>query len=123
MFRTTPAPTSIQYQFLDNSGAYHTITLTLQNLSIKTNFGCSGISEYTGTATVPSELDIPTPAGGTLKYHFTYEQTPGTDRLLLGSSSRVSLPTGGYYEYDYPGANDSVNCSDGTTLSIEPNCE
>ncbi len=112
------SPTSIQYQFLDNSGAYHTITLTLQNLNVKTNFACSGVSEYTGTATVPSELDIPTPAGGTLKYTFTYEQTPGLTGYYSGRIQRVALPTGGYYEFDYPGADDSINCSDGTTLSL-----
>jgi RHS repeat-associated protein len=114
------SPTSIQYQFLDGTGAsnYQTITLKLQNLSIKTNFACSGVVEYTGTATVPQELDIPTPAGGTLKYLFTYEQTPGLTGFYSGRLQRVTLPTGGYYEYDYPGVNDSVNCSDGTTLNM-----
>jgi RHS repeat-associated protein len=111
-------PTQIQYEFLDGNANYQTIKLTLQSLSVKTNFGCSGVSEYTGTATVPQELDIPTPAGGTLKYTFTYEQTPGLTGYYSGRLQRVTLPTGGYYEYDYPGSNDSIKCSDGTTLSM-----
>jgi RHS repeat-associated protein len=112
-------PTQIQYQFLDGTGAsnYQTMTLRFQSLSVKTNFGCA-VTDYTGTATVPQELDIPTPAGGTLKYLFSYEQTPGLSGFYSGRLQRVTLPTGGYYEYDYPGANDSVNCSDGTTLTM-----
>jgi len=116
------SPTSVSYQFLDGTATngvpnYQTITLKLQNLSIKTNFGC-GVGEYTGTATVPQELDIPTPAGGTLKYLFAYEPTPGPTGYYTGRVQKVTLPTGGFYEWDYPGANDSVNCSDGTTLTM-----
>jgi len=111
-------PTQIQYEFLDGNGNYQTITLKLQSLNVKTNFGCSGVTEYTGTPTVPQELDIPTPAGGTLKYTFAYEQTPGLTGYYSGRLQRVTLPTGGYYEWDYPGSNDSIKCSDGTTMSM-----
>lgn len=77
-------PTQIQYEFLDGNGNYQTITLKLQSLNVKTNFACSGVGEYTGTPNVPQELDIPTPAGGTLKYTFTYEQTPGLTGYYSG---------------------------------------
>jgi hypothetical protein len=30
----------------------------------------------------------------------------------------VTLPTGGYYEYDYTGANDGTSCSDGSTTGL-----
>jgi hypothetical protein len=113
-------PTQIQYEFLDGSGNYQTITLKLQSLSVKTNFGCTSpaVTEYTGTATVPQELDIPTPSGATLKYTFTYESTPGLSGYYSGRLQRITLPTGGYYEYDYPGTHDSINCCDGTTMSM-----
>lgn len=119
-YNLTANPPNLQYQFLDGTGAsgYQTITLKLQSLPVKTNFLCTGVSEYTGTATLPQELDIPTPAGGTLKYLFTYELTPGLTGFYSGRVQKIILPTGGYYEFDYPGTHDSVNCSDGTTLSM-----
>ena len=112
------SPTSVQFEFLDSSGNYQTMTAKYQMYSIETKFGCSGVTEYTGTAYLPYELDIPSPSGATLKYSFSYEQTPGLSGYYSGRLQRVTLPTGGYYEYDYPGANDSINCSDGTTLSV-----
>ncbi len=120
---SSTSPTQIQYQFLDGTASggvpnYQTITLKLQSLSVKTNFACSGVTEYTGTATVPQELDIPTPAGGTLKYLFTYESyAANSTTYYTGRLQKLTLPTGGWYEYDYPGANDSINCADGTALS------
>lgn len=110
--------TSTQYQFPDSTGVYHTATLKLTSTSIKTHFSCSGVIEYTGTANLPTELDIPTPAGGTLKYFFTYEPTPGNPGFYTGRIQKVTLPTGGSYQYDYPGANDSAVCTDGTTLQV-----
>lgn len=120
-YNTSPA--SITYQFLDGTATggvpnYQTITLKLQSLSIKTNFGCSNVTEFTGTATVPSEMDIPTPAGGTLKYLFSYEPTPQNSGYYTGRLQEIQLPTGGYYEYAYGTTNDGINCSDGTTLSM-----
>src|SRR3989442_1820879 len=116
----TTSPTSIQYEFLDGTGAanYQTITLKLQAYSIKTNFACIGVSEYTGTAYLPYELDIPSPLSGAINYSFTYEATPNNPGYYTGRLQRITLPAGGYIEYDYLGANDSINCSDGTTLSM-----
>jgi RHS repeat-associated protein len=118
-------PTQIQYQFLDGTASggvpnYKTIILTFQNLSVKTKFLCSnGVTDYTGTATVPQELDIPTPAGGKLKYIFSYESyTANNITYYTGRLQKVTLPTGGSYEYDYPGANDGINCSDGSALTM-----
>jgi RHS repeat-associated protein len=118
-------PTQIQYQFLDGTGpsSYRTISLQLTALNVKTNFGCSGVVEYNGSGTLPpvnlpTELDIPTPAGGTLKYSFSYEPTPQNSGFYTGRLQRVTFPTGGYHEFDYTGANDGINCSDGTTLSM-----
>jgi len=113
-------PTQIQYKFLDGTGAnnYQTITLTLTSTNVKTAFGCTGVSEYSGTVNLPTELDILTPGGATLKYLFAYEPTPGNSGYYTGRITKVTLPTGGYYEYSYPGTNDSIDCSDGTTVSL-----
>jgi RHS repeat-associated protein len=122
LYNYTASPPNIQYQFLDGTGSssYKTITLKLQAMNIKTNFGCSLVTEYTSTGTVnlPVELDIPTPSGSILKYLFAYEPTPQNASYTTGRVQRVTLPTGGYYEYDYMGSNDGVNCADGSTLGL-----
>ncbi len=112
--------TSIQYQFLDGSGTntYKTATLYLTSTTIKTNFACSGVTEYNGSAYLPTELDIPTPSGATLKYLFSYEATPGSPTTSTGRLQKVTLPTGGTYEYDYGSTNDGVNCSSGSVVSM-----
>jgi RHS repeat-associated protein len=111
------APTSIQYDFLDGNGNYQTITLKLQAYNIKTNFGCS-VVEYTGTAYLPYELDIPSPVSGIIKYSFSYEPTPGNSGYYTGRLQQVTLPTGGSYKWTYSTTNDGINCSDGTTAGM-----
>jgi hypothetical protein len=51
-------------------------------------------------------------------YTFTYEPTPGFSGYYTGRLLKVTLPNGGYLEYDYTGANDGINCGDGTTLNL-----
>ncbi len=105
---------SIQYEYLDpTNGQYDTTTtLNLETLNIKTDFGCSGVVEYTGTASVPKSITLPNGQ----KYQFSYE--PSTSGYYTGRLQQVTLPTGGYYEYTYTGSNDGINCPDGTTLSM-----
>ena len=105
---------SIQYEYLDPNGAYQSTTLNLAPVSVKTNFACSGVVEYTGTATLPSSIVLPNGQ----QYTFTYEQYPANSGNYDGRLEKVTLPTGGSYQYDYTGANDGTNCADGTTLSM-----
>jgi RHS repeat-associated protein len=110
---------SIQYHYQDTSGSYQHATLNLSPYTIKTYFQCSNVQEYTGTSTVnlPTSLDLPNGKS----YTFTYEQTPGSGSgYTTGRVQRVTLPTGGYYEFDYTGSsgNDSINCADGTTTDL-----
>jgi hypothetical protein len=44
---------------LDPTGAYQTTTVVYSSFNIKTNFGCGWV-EYTGTASLPTEIDLPT---------------------------------------------------------------
>jgi RHS repeat-associated protein len=107
--------TSIQYKVLDPTGSYQTTTLNLQTLNVKTNFACSGITEYTGTASVPQSLVFPNGQ----QYQFAYESyVQNSTTYYTGRLNRVTVPTGGYYEYDYTGNNGGINCADGTTLSM-----
>jgi hypothetical protein len=61
--------TNILYEYPDTTGAYQTATLKQQSYNVKTNFACSLVTEYTGTQTLPYELDL---ANGQ-KYTFSYE--------------------------------------------------
>ena len=109
--------TSIQYQFQDTTGAYQTTTLNLSPYTIKTNFGCASVTDYTGTTTVNLPASLVLPNGK--QYTFGYEQTPGSGPgFTTGRVQRVTLPTGGYYEFDFTGPNDGINCADGTTLNM-----
>lgn len=107
-------PSSIQYKYLDPTGAYQTTTLNLETLNVKTNFACSGVVEYTGTASVPASIVLP----NNQQYTFDYEPSPGNTGYYTGRLHKVTLPTGGSYQYDYTGANDGANCTDGTTLGM-----
>lgn len=114
----TNGTSSIEYEFQKPDGTYQLpATLTLETLNIKTNFGCTNptVIEYTGTANVPASLQLPN--GNT--YTFSYEsyQSNGTT-YYTGRLQKVTLPTGGSYEYDYTGSNDGASCTDGTTMSM-----
>jgi RHS repeat-associated protein len=80
----------------------------------QTNFGCSGVAEFSGTLGLVSEIDLP---DGT-KYTFTYEPTPGNPSAVTGRLSSYTLPTGGSISYTYTGANYGINCSDGSTMGL-----
>src|SRR5260370_18114625 len=105
---------SNQYKFFDPTGAYQTTTLNLAPFNVKTNFGCPGVIEDSTTLTLPTSLVLP----NNQTYTFTYEPTPGNPGYYTGRIQRVTLPTGGYYEYDYTGANDGTSCSDGSTTGL-----
>ena len=91
--------------------------MTLVDRSIRTDFGCSGVVEYSGSGYLPIELKLP---NGRM-YSFEYEPTPGTSpeaNETTGRLSKVILPTGGSYEYVYTGANEGINCDDGTIVQM-----
>ena len=103
------------YKWLDVNGTYETTTLHLQTLNIKTNFACPSIPEYTGTASLPISVVLP----NSQQYSFTYEPTPGFPDYYTGRVKRITLPTGGYYEYQYPTTpNNGINCADAKVNSL-----
>lgn len=105
---------SIQYKVLDPNGNYQTTTVNLTTYNIKTNFGCSGVTEYTGTASLPSSISLP----NGLSYSFLYEGTPSHSGYYTGRVSKVTLPNGGYIQYQYNSPNDGINCTDGSILNL-----
>ena len=110
--------TQTQYQILDQTGAYTNVTATATYTAknVKTNFACSGVSEYTANNIyLITQLTLPNGQS----YAFSYEPTPNFSTYVTGRINRVTLPTGGYVQYDYPATpNNGVNCSDGTVTSL-----
>lgn len=107
--------TSVQYEYQDTTGAYQTITLTLQSFNIKTNFGCQNVGEYT-TSGVYLPVSVAYPNG--TQYSISYEATPSNSGYITGRVSKLTLPNGGYVQYTYGTTNDGINCMDGTTLNL-----
>jgi len=105
---TPPSPTTFTYispagneQYTANYAAYN----------IKTNFGCSGITEYSAD-NVSLVSSIVLPDGS--QYSFAYEGTPNNSGYTTGRISQVTLPAGGTisYNYTYTGSHDGINCTD-----------
>lgn len=106
-------PTYLQYTAPNGSPAKWTISYSPYN--VQTNFGCSGIAEYSmSNAELPTSVSLP---DGT-SYSLTYENTVGHSGYTTGRLASVTLPTGGSITYTYPttngGANNGINCSDGS---------
>jgi RHS repeat-associated protein len=106
-------PIYLQYTAPNGKPAEWTINYSPYN--IETNFGCSGVAEYTKTGVeLPQSITLP---DGT-SYNFTYENTAGHSGYTTGRLLKVTLPTGGSITYTYPttnsGANNGINCADGS---------
>jgi YD repeat-containing protein len=103
------------YQYQDTTGAYQTIRVNYTSMPVKTAFGCAGIVEATMTS-LPFPTSVVLPNGQ--QYTFTYEMTPGAFGYTTGQLLRVTLPTGGYYDYARTGPNDGVYCADGSATGV-----
>ena len=100
------------YKYTNPQGNLSTITVNYSNYSIKTNFGCSNVAEYTSTGTVPLVTSVVLPDQS--QYTFTYEDTPNQSGYKTARISTVNLPTGGSIHYQY--SITAPSCS-GTSLT------
>lgn len=103
-----------QYEYYDSTGNLQTATLNFTSEHVKTNFGCSGVIEYSNTESLPTSLVL---ANGQ-SYAFAYEPTPGYSGYVTGRLSQVTLPTGGTISYAYGEPNDGINCADGSIMNV-----
>lgn len=114
---TPSSPTTFTYAA--PSGANASYTMKYTTYSIRTNFGCSGISEYgangTTTANLVSEIDLPDGS----KYTFGYESTPGHSGFVTGRLASITLPTGGTISYSYSGGSNGIVCADGSAATLQ----
>ncbi len=92
---TTVNANQTYYDILDsrNSSPRPRITVTTTTISVNTNFGQSGITEYSGTITVIQSIALP---DGT-SYAFDYDS--GTLPGNFGLLKTMTLPTGGQVNY------------------------
>lgn len=78
-----------------NSSGSQTYTVKTTSVNVDTNFAQTGISEYSGSITSVSEIDLP---DGT-NYQFSYDS--GTTAGHYGTLTAMTLPTGGSISYGY----------------------
>ncbi len=99
------------YAYPNPAGGTSNVVVNFLTYTVKTNFGCSGITEYSSSQPLISSIVYP---DGT-KYSFTYEPTPSNPSDVTGRIASIALPTGGTISYAYSGGNNGINCEDGTT--------
>ena len=92
------------------------VVVTPIEYTVQTNFGCSGIVEYSaqGGALV-DHVTLPDSS----EYKFTYELTPGSTTNTTGRIASVTLPTGGTISYAYTGGSHGIECTDGSTAGLQ----
>jgi RHS repeat-associated protein len=110
----TPAsPLTLTYTAPSGGSAIFTVKYTAY--TVQTNFGCSGITEYSASnVSLLTEIDQP---DGT-KYTFVYEATPGHSGDVTGRLASMTLPTGGTITYSYSGGSGGITCADGSTATL-----
>ncbi|HLY61017.1 MAG TPA: RHS repeat-associated core domain-containing protein [Terriglobia bacterium] len=104
------------YTYTGPSGAV-TVTVRYTNFNIKTNFGCSGVTEA-NFSNIPlvTEIDLPE----NTKYTFSYEGTVGSSGYTTGRLASITLPTGGKISYDYGNSpqHNTITCADGSVYGL-----
>jgi hypothetical protein len=116
----TPSPSApTTYTYTNPSGGSSSVQVNYTNHLVRTNFGCSCVSDYgtngTTTANLVSSVALP---DGT-SYTFTYETTPDYPGYRTGRIASVTLPTGGTISYSYTGSNNGIICSDGSAAGLD----
>ncbi len=111
---TGGAPNPLVFTYTSTVGPA-AVTMNYSSVTVQTNFSCSGIANY-GPTTVSLVSSIKLPDNST--YSFTYEPTPGYPGSYTGRVQTITLPTGGTITYSYTGANNGINCTDGSTLGL-----
>jgi RHS repeat-associated protein len=105
----------ITFTYAPPAGGSVSYTMKFTAYTVQTNFGCSGIGEYSA-ANVPLVSEIDSPDG--TNYLFTYETTPGSSGNVTGRLASVTAPTGGTVSYAYSGGSNGITCADGSTATL-----
>jgi RHS repeat-associated protein len=103
------------------TGVFAAVSVSYKTYTVKTNFGCSGVSEYGATSN--PLVDRITLADGSF-YQFGYEATPGFSGDVTGRITTVTVPTSNgvpAITYQYSGGGSGVNgitCADGSPATL-----
>jgi RHS repeat-associated protein len=127
---SVPNPVTFTYTAPGPSGTGvpASFSMKFSTYTVRTNFGCTGVTEFNATGTTQyslvSEIDLPDLAvNPNDKYIFTYETTPGdthSPHHVTGRLASVTLPTGGTISYTYTGGSSGhITCADGSTSGIQ----
>ncbi|HEX3742211.1 MAG TPA: RHS repeat-associated core domain-containing protein [Terriglobales bacterium] len=101
------------YKWTDINGGSESITEAFTPLStIKTAFGCSGVSESNTTGYLLSTISYPD--GGNVR--FSYETISGG--YNTGRISGLTLRTGGTISYSYSGGSNGIDCTYGVPPTL-----
>ena len=112
---TVSGTNPIDFTYTAPSGASAIFKVNYSVYTIRTNFGCSGISDY-GPLQTSLVSSISLPDGSS--YSLTYEATPGYSGDVTGRIGSITLPTGGTISYSYQGANNGITCADGSVATL-----
>ncbi len=112
----------ITYTYTAPSGAQAILKWKYQSFTVRTNFGCSGVTDYAPrAANLVTEIDLPdwnATTNPNSKYTFSYEATPGYSGNVTGRLASITFPTGGTITYSYSGPNNGITCSDGSISTL-----
>ncbi len=109
------AASPLQFVYSNPVATTSTVVVNYTNFNIKTNFGCSGVNEFSGSS-IPLATSIVLP--DSTQYTITYEPTPGFSGYYTGRIASITLPTGGKIDYAYTGSNNGIVCSDGSAAGL-----
>src|SRR5258708_946576 len=107
---------AVNYTYTSPGGSAKYV-MNYSSYNIKTNFGCSGVSEYAANGIyLVSSITLPDQT----KYSLTYESTVGSSGYVTGRLATVTLPTGGEIQYGYgdTGTHNTIECVDGSAATL-----
>jgi RHS repeat-associated protein len=111
---TTGNPTTLSYTAPSTGTA--TYTVSYSPYTVRTNFGCSNVTEFGPTSeSLVNTITLPDSS----YYEFSYEKTPGYSGDVTGRLASVRLPSGGTIYYYYTGGSAGIECGDGTTAGLQ----
>jgi YD repeat-containing protein len=102
------------YQVTNSQGQTSTYKVTTATIAVKTNFGQSGVTEFSGNLAVVQSITLPDGTSYTFKYDCDSSTnsacgSPSGQSAYYGLLTSMTLPTGGTITYGYTTFSDSYS--------------
>ena len=101
--------TQPSYSWTNVNAGTPTVNQSTTNLTLKTNFACSGITDLNNSSTTAMTTGFSFPDGTSLG--LSYEGTPGSTGKYTGRINQITLREGGPVSYTYGGTNNGIDCT------------